>query len=181
MEKETYAGYDRDLLIATHEAGHAVICHVLGYDFEAVSIEKDEVNGAYGYFRRSIITTAQECGRLDKQGQSYWMCDQIKITLSGGLAVYRLTNDVQTVGMMPDIDSARKLELMVVQNDEDKAKELDKALGSLTKGLISDERNWLAIVTLSNELIKRRKFTYTKAVKIIEKTFADYDAGKKTS
>lgn len=170
-------GFDRDLLIATHEAGHAVVCHVLGYDFISITIEPNQLIGSDGAFIRSPLTEAKECGRLSKEGQNRWMCDKIKITLGGGLAVYQLTNNRNIVGMTPDLNSAWDLARMLVK-DEAKATELNTALSALTIDLLKNQRNWAAIVSLSNELIKRRTIMYEDAVKIINKALFDFEFDK---
>src|SRR5689334_21584846 len=83
MSADMFGEFDRDLLIATHEAGHAVICHVLGYDFISITIERNETLGSDGVFRRSFLTEAKENGHLSPEGQNRWLCDKIKIILSG--------------------------------------------------------------------------------------------------
>lgn len=176
LNNNTLDGFDRDLLIATHEAGHAVVCHVLGYDFISITIEPNELIGSDGAFIRSPLTEANECGRLSKEGQNRWMCDKIKITLGGGLAVYQLTNNRNIVGMTPDLNSAWDLARMLVK-DEVKATELNTALSALTIDLLKNQRNWAAIISLSNELIKRRTIKYDDAVKIINKAFYDFESG----
>ena len=177
MSNKKVGGFDRDLLVATHEAGHAVVYHVLGYDFESITIERNEALGSDGAVIRSPFTEEKEYSGLSKEGQKRWMCDKIKITLSGGLAVYQLTNNGETVGMEPDLNSAWSLARMLVK-DEDKATELNKALSTLTGDLLRNKRNWAAITALSNELIKRRTVKYDDAVKIINKAFSDFYSGK---
>lgn len=175
MSDNKISGFDRDLLVATHEAGHAVICHVLGYDFKSITIEHNETLGSDGAFCRSPLTEAKEYKHLSKEGQNRWLCDKIKITLSGGLATLQLTNNPETVGMEPDFDIARSLAKMIVK-DENKVSELISALSALTRDLLRNKRNWSAINALANELIKRRTINYDDAVKIIKKSFYDFDS-----
>lgn len=175
MSDKKISGFDRDLLVATHEAGHAVICHVLGYDFISITIERNETLGSDGAFCRSPLTEAKEHGRLSKEGQNRWLCDKIKITLSGGLATFQLTNNLETVGMESDLNSAWSLAKMIVK-DENKVTELNSALSALTGDLLRNKRNWSAITALSNELIKKRTINYDDAVKIINKSFYDFDS-----
>lgn len=175
----TYGKYDRDLLVAIHEAGHAVICHVLGYDFVSVTIEKNEATGSDGAFKRSPVTEAKECGRLSELDQRKWMCDKIKITLAGGLAVHKITGDEKTMGIEPDLISAWNVARMFLK-DEDKATELNTALSALTIDLLRNERTFTAITELANSLIRQRTLNYNDAVGIIEKTFSEYDLKEKS-
>jgi ATP-dependent Zn protease len=177
MSDDMIDGFERKQIVATHEAGHAVICYVLGYDFVLLTIEPNETLGSDGAFQRSPLKEARENSTLTEAGKKHWMLDKIKMTLSGGLAVYQLTNNIKALGMNPDLNSAWGLARMLLK-DEEKATELNTALASQVGDLIRNKRNWVAITALAKELIKSKTLDYEKAVNIIEKAFNDFDLGK---
>lgn len=133
MSDDMIEEFEREQIIATHEAGHAVISYVLGYDFELITIEPNETLGSDSAFQRSPLKEARENSNLTEDGKKHWMLDKITITLSGGLAVYQLTNNRKALGMGPDLNSAWGLARMLVKDGE-KVAELNTALASRVGG-----------------------------------------------
>lgn len=176
MPEEMIGGFKRKQIVATHEAGHAVICFIQGYDFKSITIVPNKLVGSDGDFKRDPLKEALENKNLDEAGRKKWMLDKITRTLSGGLAVYQLTGDRNNLGMNPDLNSAWELAKMLVK-DKEKTTELNTALASIAGELIRNDRNWAAITALAKALMKRKTLDYEEAVEVIEKAFRDFDKG----
>jgi ATP-dependent Zn protease len=158
-------------IIAFHEAGHAVICYVLGYDFETITAIPNLNTGSDGAFRRSIIRMSEETKGKTKTEYQIWIMDQIKITLSGGAAVFILTGDPDLLGIHPDSEQAGALAKLITKSDEE-LKKLITTLAFQAKELVQDKRNWLAINHLAEALMQKEIINYVEALKVIEKTFS---------
>lgn len=153
-------------IIAVHEAGHGVICYLLGYKFESITITPNHKTGSDGTFKRSITEMPIEAKNIPFHA---YVIDQITILLSGGAAAYNLApnEDPNLLGMGPDLDQAWDFAKMVTKSKEE-ADQLNTYLAFRAKELIQDKKNWLAINRLAEELIKKGTISYDEAKNIFE-------------
>ena len=171
----------RDRLIAIHEAGHAVVCYLLGYDFESVTIIPNPILESDGAFKRSITKMPLETRNLDSDQRREWLKDQITIIFSGAAAVHKYcsTENPAELGIGPDLISAKSLANMITDSDTE-ILQIFTLLSAKARRLVTENRNWLAISFLADNLIEKKFINYSEAKKVIVKgLISDGDASEK--
>ena len=171
----------RDRLTAIHEAGHAVVCYLLGYDFESVTITPNPILESDGAFKRSITKMPLETRNLNSDQMHEWLKDQITILFSGAAAVHKYcsTENPAELGIGPDLISAKSLAKMITDSDTE-ILQIFTLLSAKARRLVAENKNWLAISFLADNLIEKRFLNYNEVKKVIIKgLISDIDASGK--
>jgi hypothetical protein len=160
---------DLDTLVAYHEAGHAVMYHLVGFGFKEVSIEPDYESWSYGRVQSKIIPQSEKnISELDAKGIVDRVCKHGKCSLAGAAAEYVLLScdgSFRSSGSAEDINEFQELIKSLKISDKKVIKGLINEMFGLA---VSDlKENWDAVEKLANELLSKKSLSGKEAELVI--------------
>ena len=172
--KRSRRGYSNTVLFAYHEAGHAVVGHIIGRCIEEVSILSDRKEGYKGYCRfSSWIESAND--------QNQWLDgnhnpELLTIFYAGMLAtaffcaVNDCYDDYPLRSEQADLEKVNQL-LSHISADKKQRSLVKDARWQQSQALLSD--NWEAVDALANELLYQGSITGGEAHMIIRRALGE--------
>lgn len=160
--------------VAYHEAGHAVACHVQGMRLKSVSITPGD--SYLGSVRTSydLTTYANPHPELEADIRSK-VEREIIVAYAGQIAEARVRGEYNKPGAVHDDQVALEQALPLVHGDQNEVGALLRRLFGRSKSLIEEPRNWTAVETLAEELLKESTLGGSHAHAIIRGTLKWYD------
>jgi hypothetical protein len=159
----TRVKFSRETITAYHEAGHAVISHILRRRFKYISIVPDFEAGSLGHVVLEKVTHFDPDSITPRSFLTF--CQIIQIGLAGHLAVTDLIGRKNFCGVSDDFDEV-SLAALKSQGDGEVASAFIDWLHIKTRLMLRNR--WKAVEALAGELLKQKKIPYADAVKIIE-------------
>lgn len=147
--------------VAYHEAGHAVVGHLLGLDLVDVDVLADE-EGGYGHTNFKPPAWFERSGRLDDRQREF--AESVVITfLAGTIAEARHAGFENWESAGYDLDAVvRDWLLLLVPQAE--VKDRLNELAAAAARLVDEPVNWAAIERLARALRERRRLSGSDAL-----------------
>jgi len=167
--------FTRKERIAYHEAGHAVMAHILHKRIKGVSILPDKDIHTLGKFEQG------KSAKIDFSETSpktrYELEKQVMIDFAGEVVEYLLIgkfDKLTNIGSSTDWHYAYDFILTQTDYDVDESEAYAHWLWLRTKGELKIDYQWNAIQVLAQELIKRNYISGRYAREIIQQSIKDF-------
>jgi ATP-dependent Zn protease len=152
---------------AYHEAGHAVVWHLLGRVIDYVTLDDDWFTESLGHTSYRIPSDEE---RSNAEFYVRYLEDRIITAYAGGYASQKLCQEYDEAGCANDLRQVAEYNSALGGSPEEAAERLPR-LSEEARALV--ERGWTAIEALAAVLLEEEDVSGVKAAAIIQAALAE--------
>lgn len=158
-------------MVAIHEAGHCVICYLLGYKFDKALICLGSGSNSDGKFIR-LKSQLNDPKPKDQLGYYEYIKDLVRIILAGGAAVSIFNNsgEIRYLGIEPDLIQAVNL-LKIITDSDSEIKSYLHNLGHEDFLLLHKVENRRAVDFLAKKLLEEDVILYEDIIEDLKSCY----------
>lgn len=153
---------------AYHEAGHAVVGYLLGFDPYELAIKPDRTSGARGRVSGvggPLLPMPDRAPAMDRQLRMKTE-NEVVVLLSGILAEAKRTGRYNWLGAAGDLEQADRLLIPICSTPHqqvDRRRRLEKR----AQQIIDQRATWRAVESVAAELVNRSRLSGAEALGLI--------------